>query len=288
MALAAVGIPRIRTSVRIDTLFEPESRVIADYAWIERSIGPLVPIEVIVRFDEGHAVRASERLDLVQAIEARLRARGDVTGVVSAATFLPALPPAGSLRGATQRAIASRRLERDLARADAIRYVRDVPDGQLWRVTARVPALEDIDYGVLLDRVRAEIAPVVAAAGGAGRGIVATCTGAMPLVHSIQHTLLAALDNAVADGPPTRTGMLRSVAASMTKRDVPGDAHVPLTPRELQTLRLIAMGLSNREIADTMGISVETVKEHVQNMLRKTSLHDRTQAAVWALRNGLA
>ena len=190
MALAAVGIPRIRTSVRIDTLFEPESRVIADYAWIERSIGPLVPIEVIVCFDEGHAVRASERLDLVQAIEARLRARGDVTGVVSAATFLPALPPAGSVRGATQRAIASRRLERDLARADAIRYVRDVPDGQLWRVTARVPALEDIDYGVLLDRVREEIAPVVAAAGGAGRGIVATCTGAMPLVHSIQHTLL--------------------------------------------------------------------------------------------------
>ena len=101
-------------------------------------------------------------------------------------------------------------------------------------------------------------------------------------------TLLAALDNAVADGPPTRTGMLRSVAASMTKRDAPGDANVPLTPRELQTLRLIAMGLSNREIADTMGISVETVKEHVQNMLRKTSLHDRTQAAVWALRNGLA
>jgi DNA-binding NarL/FixJ family response regulator len=101
-------------------------------------------------------------------------------------------------------------------------------------------------------------------------------------------TLLAALDNAVADGPPTRTGMLRSVAASMTKRDAPGDANVPLTPRELQTLRLIAMGLSNREIADTMGISVETVKEHVQNMLRKTSLHDRTQAAVWALRNGFA
>jgi DNA-binding NarL/FixJ family response regulator len=101
-------------------------------------------------------------------------------------------------------------------------------------------------------------------------------------------TLLAALDSSVADGPPTRTGMLRSVAASMTKRDAPGDANVPLTPRELQTLRLIAMGLSNREIAATMGISVETVKEHVQNMLRKTSLHDRTQAAVWALRNGLA
>ena len=100
-------------------------------------------------------------------------------------------------------------------------------------------------------------------------------------------TLLAALDNAVADGPPTRTGMLRSVAASMTKRDAPGDANVPLTPRELQTLRLIAMGLSNREIADTMGISVETVKEHVQNILRKIDATDRTQAAVWAVKRQL-
>jgi predicted RND superfamily exporter protein len=193
MAAAAVGIPQIRTSVRIDTLFEPESRVIADYAWIERSIGPLVPIEVVVRFTDGHDVRASERLDLIQAIEARLRERGHVTGVVSAATFLPPLPPAGSVRGATQRTIAARRLERDLAGTDTLKYVRDVPEGQVWRVTARVPALEDIDYGMLLDRVREDIAPLVVAAGGTERGIAATCTGAMPLVHSIQNTLLGDL-----------------------------------------------------------------------------------------------
>jgi DNA-binding NarL/FixJ family response regulator len=48
------------------------------------------------------------------------------------------------------------------------------------------------------------------------------------------------------------------------------------------------MGLSNQEIADSLEISVETVKEHVQNMLRKTSLSDRTQAAVWAIRHGMA
>lgn len=193
LAVAAAGMPQLRTSVRIDTLFEPESRVIRDYAWIERSIGPLVPIEVVVRFAAGHDVRASERLDLVQAIEARLRDRGVVTGVVSAATFLPPLPAAGSLRAATQRTIAARRLERDLAAADSLRYVRDLPEGQLWRVTARVPALEDIDYGHLLDLVRADIAPLVAAAGGEARGIVATCTGVMPLVHSIQNTLLTDL-----------------------------------------------------------------------------------------------
>ena len=47
------------------------------------------------------------------------------------------------------------------------------------------------------------------------------------------------------------------------------------------------MGLSNQEIADSLEISIETVKEHVQNLLRKLSLNDRTQAAVWAIRHGI-
>jgi DNA-binding NarL/FixJ family response regulator len=62
---------------------------------------------------------------------------------------------------------------------------------------------------------------------------------------------------------------------------------VPLTPRETQVLRLVAMGLSNQEIANSLDISIETVKEHVQNLLRKLSLGDRTQAAVWAIRHGI-
>lgn len=46
-------------------------------------------------------------------------------------------------------------------------------------------------------------------------------------------------------------------------------------------------GLSNKEIATSLTISVETVKEHVQNILRKLAVADRTQAAVWAVRHGL-
>jgi DNA-binding NarL/FixJ family response regulator len=61
----------------------------------------------------------------------------------------------------------------------------------------------------------------------------------------------------------------------------------PLTQRELQVLKHIAMGLSNREIGRSLGISVETIKEHVQNILRKLDVNDRTQAAVWAIRNQL-
>jgi RNA polymerase sigma factor (sigma-70 family) len=73
----------------------------------------------------------------------------------------------------------------------------------------------------------------------------------------------------------------------MENKSLPDAIDVPLTPRETQVLRLVAMGLSNQEIADSLEISIETVKEHVQNLLRKLSVGDRTQAAVWAIRHGL-
>ncbi|MFM9025103.1 MAG: response regulator [Planctomycetaceae bacterium] len=100
--------------------------------------------------------------------------------------------------------------------------------------------------------------------------------------------LVAAITRAAEGIAPARGGHLRRMAGMMAKREAPTDAKVPLTPRETQVLRHVAMGLSNQEIADALEISVETVKEHVQNMLRKVSLADRTQAAVWAIRQGIA
>jgi DNA-binding NarL/FixJ family response regulator len=99
--------------------------------------------------------------------------------------------------------------------------------------------------------------------------------------------LIAAVVGAAAGETPARAGELRRVAGQMASRERSKNKDVPLTPRETQVLRLIAMGLSNQEIADALEISVETVKEHVQNLLRKLALGDRTQAAVWALRHGL-
>jgi NarL family two-component system response regulator LiaR len=61
-----------------------------------------------------------------------------------------------------------------------------------------------------------------------------------------------------------------------------------LTPRELEVLRLIAQGKSNREIARALAISDKTVKTHVSNILSKLHLADRTQAAIFAHRHGVA
>jgi DNA-binding NarL/FixJ family response regulator len=108
------------------------------------------------------------------------------------------------------------------------------------------------------------------------------------LKTSSRGELIAAVTGAAEGSPPSRVGELKRMASSMAKRDAAVSGGIPLTPRETQVLRLVAMGLSNQEIADSLEISIETVKEHVQNLLRKTSLNDRTQAAVWALRQGIA
>ena len=98
-------------------------------------------------------------------------------------------------------------------------------------------------------------------------------------------TLIDRIQGVAADRPPNEESILYSVKETMSQRKIKSD--FPLTNRELQVLQHIALGLSNREIGASLGISVETVKEHVQNILRKINAVDRTQAAVWAVKRGL-
>jgi DNA-binding NarL/FixJ family response regulator len=107
------------------------------------------------------------------------------------------------------------------------------------------------------------------------------------LKGSNREDMITTLEAAAAGESPSRAGELRRVAGAMKIRQQIDDDDVPLTQRETQVLRHVALGLSNKEIGRSLEISVETVKEHVQNILRKIAVSDRTQAAVWAVRKGL-
>ena len=107
------------------------------------------------------------------------------------------------------------------------------------------------------------------------------------LKGSSREAMIATLTAAGKGESPSRSGELRRIAAAMKVRQAIDDDDVPLTQRETQVLRHVALGLSNKEIGRSLEISVETVKEHVQNILRKIAVSDRTQAAVWAVRKGL-
>jgi two-component system NarL family response regulator len=67
----------------------------------------------------------------------------------------------------------------------------------------------------------------------------------------------------------------------------PAPATAQLTQRELQVLRLVAKGLSNREIAEELFISENTVKNHIRNMLEKLQMKSRMEAAMYAVRSNL-
>ncbi|MFF3660421.1 response regulator [Streptomyces olivochromogenes] len=102
------------------------------------------------------------------------------------------------------------------------------------------------------------------------------------LLHGIRTVAMGA---ALLDPEVTRQLVGRYAARIRPTEGTPDD--IPLTPRELEVLRLIAAGLSNNEIAGTLVISQETVKTFVSRILTKLGLRDRVQAVVYAYRQGL-
>lgn len=94
--------------------------------------------------------------------------------------------------------------------------------------------------------------------------------------------------------PDITKKLMNQVVATATQTNLPHrqsealDRSAELTEREREVLRLIANGLNNRAMARQLAISEKTVKTHVSNILSKLNLADRTQAAIYALKAGLA
>ena len=92
----------------------------------------------------------------------------------------------------------------------------------------------------------------------------------------------------VMDAPQVASWLLQQFDDMAITGLLPEDVEIfqPLTDREMEILGLIARGMSNKEIARALGISQQTVKNHMTAILRKLAVNDRTQAAVYALKRG--
>jgi NarL family two-component system response regulator LiaR len=87
---------------------------------------------------------------------------------------------------------------------------------------------------------------------------------------------------------PLHPDVARRLMDHVSHPEPPGAAALSrLTAREVEVLRLIARGLANKETARELVLSEKTVKTHVSNLLQKSDLGDRTQAALFAVRNGV-
>jgi len=133
----------------------------------------------------------------------------------------------------------------------------------------------------------AEDADILAALGAGALGYLTKDAGRAQIAHAIR---AAAAGQAVLD-PAVQQRLLAAAAgagpAAVAHATV-GTAPDGLTPREVDVLRLIAAGLSNREIASRLFLSEATVKSHINRLFAKTGVRDRAQAVQYAYRHRLA
>jgi len=145
-------------------------------------------------------------------------------------------------------------------------------------IARRLRALHASVCMILVEGVRGSIDPRDVVAAGAG-GVVSTQLAKRPeqLVGAIQ---------VVAGGGYVSAGARAGEIARRLRRTRPAGTH-GLTDRETQVLRLVADGLTNREIAEQLSIAEQSAKNHVSNLLRKMNVPNRTAAAAMARRDGL-
>jgi DNA-binding NarL/FixJ family response regulator len=108
------------------------------------------------------------------------------------------------------------------------------------------------------------------------------------LVYTIRTAAMGkyVMDGREFDADGLKNWLETQVEGALREYSDPGEPYMPLSDREMEVLTYVTRGLSNKEIATLLGISHQTVKNHVTSILRKLGVDDRTQAALYALRRG--
>ena len=199
MIFFAYGATRIDTSISLMKLFSPEARILADYAWLEKHLGPLVPVEVVIRLDDEKCkLDLAQRMRLARDIEEALEFELEEVGeALSAATFAPSPGKTRFQRGRRHSAADrtyGKFIEKNRERFREYLSIDEEKGEELWRISARVNALGDIDYGGFIKHLKGVVDPILDEYKAAGfKGIDVTYTGLVPLVYKAQRELLTGL-----------------------------------------------------------------------------------------------
>ena len=203
MAAIGYGMTRVESSVQLMRLFSRNAQIRTDYAWLERHLGPLVPMEILVRIDEQCPLNFLERMELVDEIQREIGVLGEVGSSLSTVTFGRSLDMASGgegLRAKLARSTLNKSLMRHRNDFLAGDYLREATvtaaDGsrhsqELWRISARVSAIQEVDYALFKADLQRKIDPVLARLDSEGvDGVTVNYTGLVPLVYKAQHSLL--------------------------------------------------------------------------------------------------
>jgi uncharacterized protein len=187
IVLLGAGMLRLHGTIRMQDRFEPDSRLITDYRWLESKLGPLVPLEIVVRFGSDCTMGFLERMETISSVQHEVEGIGVVTASTSAATFAPVVPRGQDPGSRAYRLLLEQGLVAARKRFADAHYLAEENGEQLWRINVRVNALGDTDYGRLLDDLRRRVDALLSRSGAP---VSAIYTGAIPLMRKAQYVLL--------------------------------------------------------------------------------------------------
>ena len=147
MLIASIGLPRLHGSMRLSDFFSSKTRIYQDHLWLEKNVGPLLPAEVVLVFEDPHDWPMLDRLRVVSRVEEALHAMPTEVGTVSMAAFLPRPNDKATVRSTASRAIFNHIIERrrnELVSAN--QYLATDADHELWRIHVRLQSLNGIRY----------------------------------------------------------------------------------------------------------------------------------------------
>jgi hypothetical protein len=190
MAVGTWGVLQTETSVKLMRLFSPNARIIQDYAWLEEKLGPLVPMEVVIRVDRKTCqLDTLERMTFVSNVQKAIMQLPEVGSTMAAPTFAPNMPRRPSMLERRSWIV-----QLDKHRDELRDYLYVTEDEELWRVSARIAALNDLDYGEFVADIRAAVTPVLESYQAEGvEGVSAIYTGLVPLIYKAQSSMLNGL-----------------------------------------------------------------------------------------------
>lgn len=171
-------------------MFEPQSEILQNYAWLEEHIGPLISVEAVLNLSVDCQLDDLQRAELLAEIHRAIARFSEVGGTLSALTFMPALPQSGGMGNTVRTAIFRKKLQGEKEQLSSQGVLAIDEAGEHWRVTAKVPVLHNLNYGELTEKIVAACQPLQTKI-DSSPGVTLTFTGLNPVFHEAQQLLFS-------------------------------------------------------------------------------------------------